>query len=259
MFTNLRFLACRTLILILVLFWQGFPTSSQTTTGSISGVVVDTQGAVIPDANIILFGAQDGQDTRALKTKSDIDGRFTFKDLVPGHYILKISHIILNIETEKLIDIPYPKNVDVAIELGRACSELSRKANGTMEMDKAEVVRLTLTKAIDRLLTVEERKEGFILSTKNIKPKWIVNKSVVRIKLMSPGKIQQKADRHGDFLYMSFSEVRSTGGCIAVSVNHSWAVGNNSKISYVSGGGITYEYRKEAGRWIGKKVAEWVS
>ena len=48
------------------------------------------------------------------------------------------------------------------------------------------------------------------------------------------------------------------GQCIAVTLSNTWAVGKNSKSAYISGGGLTYEYRKESGKWVGKFITGWV-
>ena len=57
--------------------------------------------------------------------------------------------------------------------------------------------------------------------------------------------IQRKAAQKGDFLYLSFPEIKEKGECISVTVANSWAVSKRSKMFYLSGGGYTYEYRKE--------------
>lgn len=46
--------------------------------------------------------------------------------------------------------------------------------------------------------------------------------------------------------------------CIAIFLGSTWAVGHSSKKQYLSGGGSTYEYRKQSGKWIGKYLSGWV-
>jgi hypothetical protein len=36
-------------------------------------------------------------------------------------------------------------------------------------------------------------------------------------------------------------------------------VGKRSRMAYLSGGGYTYEYRKESGKWVGIFVSGWIS
>ncbi len=247
-----------TFILGLVLFCQHLSAFAQSADGSISGAITDIHGAVIADATVVLVAADRGNSI-ITKTRSNSDGRFTFAKLNAGRYLLKINHTILNVETDKLVRVVKAKNTDLRIELGRACSDSSRRTSVIDETDRAKVVKLTLEKAIDRLLTAEEKRKGFILSTRNIKPEWIKNEPNLQIRIMSQESIQQKADHDGDFLYMSFSEVEVRGSCIAVSVDYSWAVGKDSKFGYVSGGGLSIEYRKKAGKWTGKYISGWVS
>ena len=247
----------RILIVLILAFTISYPGFSQSSTRSISGVVVDTNGATIADALLILSLVGNESGGQIWKTKTDIDGRFKFGNLLAGEYRLKITHVILNTETEKVIDTSKEKSVSVMIELGRACDQISEQTSSITDKDKAEIVTLALGEAINRLLTIKERKKEIILSSKNIDPKWPGNRDVVS--LMSQEMIQKRADTFGDFLYLSFSEMKITASCVAISVDYSWAVGKNSKTGYVSGGGVTFEYRMIAGKWTRKSVAEWVS
>ena len=61
---------------------------AQTITGSISGVVTDSTGSVIPSATITLTSEKTGQ-TRTVATNGE--GRFNFAALHPGSYWLKIE------------------------------------------------------------------------------------------------------------------------------------------------------------------------
>ena len=63
-------------------------TKAQTITGSISGVVTDSTGSVIPSATIMLASEKTGQ-TRTAATNDE--GRFSFAALQPGAYSLKIE------------------------------------------------------------------------------------------------------------------------------------------------------------------------
>jgi hypothetical protein len=45
----------------------------------------------------------------------------------------------------------------------------------------------------------------------------------------------------------------------AFALSNGWAVGKNSNMGYLSGGGWRYEYRKEDGKWIGKILVGWIS
>jgi hypothetical protein len=64
------------------------PAAAQITRGSISGLVVDTSGAVIPAATVTITENGTNVSTR---TKSEPDGLFLFAGVLPGSYTLKVE------------------------------------------------------------------------------------------------------------------------------------------------------------------------
>src|SRR6185295_19076198 len=62
--------------------------SAQTTTGSMSGTVVDAQDQVVPGADVILTNEQT-QEVR--RTVSNEVGLFTFPALQPGPYTVRVE------------------------------------------------------------------------------------------------------------------------------------------------------------------------
>src|SRR5262245_42622445 len=62
---------------------------AQSVSGSISGIVTDPNGAVVPGANVTLIGEQTG-DKRDQATNES--GRFSFAAVQPGPYSIKIEH-----------------------------------------------------------------------------------------------------------------------------------------------------------------------
>src|ERR1700727_2552064 len=93
------------------------PAFAQTFHGTISGVVVDAQGAVISDAAVQLTNPATGQ---ALNAKSSKDGEFSFPELPVGIYQLTVS--ITGFQTKKIDDINVEvskvQNVNVTMALG---------------------------------------------------------------------------------------------------------------------------------------------
>ena len=59
--------------------------ASAQNTGSISGVIKDSSGGVIPGADVIVTNTQTGVETR---TVSSDDGTFQFASVLPGSYIV---------------------------------------------------------------------------------------------------------------------------------------------------------------------------
>lgn len=251
-------------ILNLILTCQPVPGSSRMATGSLCGSVTDTQGALVPRAKVIATfrDARAKGDPRVFETETNDEGKFNLKNLPSGVYEVRVSFRSSEAQTERIVSVPKGTTVELAIEFGRGCDKLSERSGVVEDEDMAEVLRLTLAKASSSklgLVTQEQLDKGIILSTRNIKAEWVKDLQGVSIELMDQKRIQRKADRKGDFLYVSFPGVRVTGGCVAVTVANTWAVGRRSKMIYLSGGGYRYEYRKESGKWIGKFVTGWIS
>jgi len=77
-----------TLIMLLWLFGTG-RAGAQVTSGSLSGVVHDSTGAVIPEATVVLT---DEATTATRRTVSNSTGAFTFVAVPAGSYMLTINH-----------------------------------------------------------------------------------------------------------------------------------------------------------------------
>src|SRR5689334_20433793 len=76
-------------VCLLVTGCIGSAALAQSVTGSISGVVLDPNGAVVPGAEVTLVKDQTN-DKRNQPTNEA--GRFNFASLQPGVYTLKIEH-----------------------------------------------------------------------------------------------------------------------------------------------------------------------
>jgi len=147
------------------------------------------------------------------------------------------------------------------IRFGSGCENVPEGNDEVSDADKAEVFRAMLMQATTPqwgVLDPKQREVGVILSTKNIKGDWLQGFEGVSIQLWTQADIQRKADDEADFLYLWIPEMKVRGQCIAVTLSNTWAVGKNSKSAYMSGGGLTYEYRKESGKWVGKFITGWV-
>src|SRR5258706_5188383 len=74
---------------LLVMAFLGSAALGQSVTGTIAGVVIDPNGAVVPGADVMLVNDQTN-DKRNQATNEA--GRFSFASLQPGVYTLKIGH-----------------------------------------------------------------------------------------------------------------------------------------------------------------------
>jgi carboxypeptidase family protein len=249
--------------LILIIFCHSSIVFSQLSLGSLEGTVTDALGALVPRAKVVATLRNTAHVTGpyVFVTETNDDGTFNLKNLPPGIYDVHVRLEGSEAEIQRVVYVP-GKAVELVIEVGRGCDKSSDPSGIVTEEDLAEVIRLTSVQAIKSksgFLKQEQINKGIIVSTKNIKSKWLTDVRGIKIKLMSQKEIKKKADVEGDFLYVLFSDVRVIGACIAVTVVNTWAVGKHSQSVYLSGAGITYEYRKESGKWRGKFVSGWLS
>lgn len=251
----------RFIILTLFLLCQSFAVLSQTVS-PLRGIVTDPVGAVVPNAQVsaTLLNRTELNKSQNFATATDGEGKFIFENLPSGEYKLIVSAIGFGSETERQISVPHNKFIEIYIGLG--CDRLSEGSGVATDEDKVQIARLAFVDAVGAgsvLLTSEQRNKVVIVSTENIKPEWLIGVTDLKLKFMSQSQIRQKADREGDFLYVSFPHFKVKGMCVAVEVANSWAVGKNSRFVYLSGGGSRYEFRKESGKWIKKSIGGWIS
>ena len=71
----------------------------QKVSGSISGSVVDTSGAAVPDTSIVITNADTNVDV--FKTKTDEAGRYVAPSVLPGNYIITASRTGFNTEVRR--------------------------------------------------------------------------------------------------------------------------------------------------------------
>lgn len=104
------------LTVLLMMFFYQSAVQAQGTTGSIAGTVVDSNGAVVPNAAIAVKGVA-GQEFNA--TTSD-NGTFNIPAVQNGFYTVTITangfktSVVSNVK----VDVGTPATVDVALEIG---------------------------------------------------------------------------------------------------------------------------------------------
>lgn len=248
--------------LCVVLLYPAFAAVSQTNTGSLSGTVTDVVGIVIPKAKVWATRKSDQRAT--YETTTNDSGKFIFTNLPPDVYQVTAAREDTNTKaaTEQFVTVSPGRMAQLEIQFGSGCDNVPEGTDDDVsDADKAEVFRATLKQGISPawgLLDPKQRETGVILSTKNIKRHWLQGIDGVSIYLWTQADIQRKADDEADFLYLWIPEMKVRGQCIAVTLSNTWAIGKNSKSTYLSGGGIIYEYRKESGKWVGKFITGWV-
>jgi Carboxypeptidase regulatory-like domain len=98
--------------------------AAQVYTGSVTGVVTDPSGAVIPGAAVTLVDAAKGFP---YSTVSDSVGRYVLRNLLPGMYTLKVEAKGFKVYTQTGITLAVQQNatLDVALEMGATAQEVS--------------------------------------------------------------------------------------------------------------------------------------
>jgi hypothetical protein len=66
------------------------PLMAQKVTGTISGTVVDSSGAVIPGATVVVTNESTG--VTIFRTTTDSSGAYTIPAVQPGTYVIMVSH-----------------------------------------------------------------------------------------------------------------------------------------------------------------------
>ena len=77
-----------TSLLACLLLWTLAPVSAQTPTGTISGTITDSTGAVVPNANITITNKATGA---ARTLTANADGLYSAPALPPGDYEVRIE------------------------------------------------------------------------------------------------------------------------------------------------------------------------
>jgi hypothetical protein len=135
--------------------------------------------------------------------------------------------------------------------------------------DKTEIIRRTLESELlgqkphgvheitdfDLLMRA---KGGVVLSSRHLKRKLVPHIPQAKLLVLSPQEIQAKANREGDFLYLIFSRFDVDDLKVVVTLKKVWAKSKTSKEDYISGGSVTYEYRREKGKWVKRFVEGYV-
>jgi hypothetical protein len=148
-------LRLRSLALFVVVVLVSFSAFAQTFRGTLTGVVVDAQGAVIPNASVQLKSPstdaiQEGKSNRA--------GEFTFPELAPGIYQLTVT--FPGFQTKKIDDIDVQVstvvNEKVELAIGAESTVVDIVANGV----QVETASSSLVSVVDTQQVQDEPING---------------------------------------------------------------------------------------------------
>ena len=103
-------------------------------------------------------------------------------------------------------------------------------------------------------------KKNIIISSEIIDSNMLPVLPNIKLTVLSPTEIKIKANKEGDFLYLKFRKIDTNNWTARITLDNTWAVPDNSKVDYLSGGGMTIKFYNIFGKWVQKKSIEmWVS
>ena len=143
------FLGACSLLLLLVHF--STPLWSQAANGSLTSIVVDESGGVVPGAEITLTSQGSGRSFTRISSEG---GAFTFPGLVPGLYSLRaeLTGFKVYVAEEIKIDVGQEYTLRIELELGSVAEEVTVVAGvESMERSSAELSNTITKQQIDNL------------------------------------------------------------------------------------------------------------
>jgi len=151
--------------------------SAQVYSGSLTGVVSDKSGAVVPGANVLLTDQNKGFTYTAT---SDAEGRYVLRNLAPSQYQLSVSAPGMQPYVQSGITLTVGQNaqVDVHFELKGTSQTVSVEASGT-------------------LLQTQDASTGQLVNQKFINDLPLTSRSVYNLAALSPGVTQAAGGSFG--------------------------------------------------------------
>lgn len=104
--------------------WLALPVMGQTTTGTLTGLVTDPQGAIVSGATVTLINSE----TRVeLKTTSNDQGEFVFPQVPPGRYSLSVeaTNFKKALATDLVVELGVSSRTTVVLEVGSVTEQVT--------------------------------------------------------------------------------------------------------------------------------------
>ncbi len=135
----------------LAVLLAGVTVFGQTTSATLSGVVRDPTGAVVPG---VIISVRNSQTGAVCETTSDVEGRYNFTNLLPGHYDLHAERTGFKtiVQSDIVLSVASSTVVDLAFQVGDVKETVQvREEEPLLETTKAEVSRVVTQQSIESL------------------------------------------------------------------------------------------------------------
>jgi len=130
--SSLKHYGFRLLFGLLVAMLLSTPAVAQSITGTVSGIVTDTNGAAIPGATVSITGEQKA-DSRSTTTSDT--GRFNFAAVQPGDYSLRIEQKGFQVHEQKGVVLSANENLalgELKLQPGQVAEMVTVTSAGTV-------------------------------------------------------------------------------------------------------------------------------
>ena len=130
--------------LLSVTLWFQISALAQTSTGSISGIVQDESGAVVPGASVTVTNVETGINRSVV---TDAGGRYRVPSLIPDHYEVEAGNA--GFETAVRKGIQLAVGADLEINMVLKVGQVTQKTEVTAEAPMIETMSGTVSGLVD--------------------------------------------------------------------------------------------------------------
>jgi len=167
---NAKTIYIRSLLGVLLLAATWVAAVGQTTTATVSGVVRDSTGAVVPQVNVTLHNPAKGT-SRA--TTTDSEGRYNFSIVEPGTYNLRAERAGFSTEVKKDVTVLVGGSVqeDMILKVGAATEVVTVTDQAPLiDTSKAEVSTVINEQVIESLPNIGRNFVDFVKLSSGVAP-----------------------------------------------------------------------------------------
>ena len=146
------------LVLVLILIGLGRPALAQVQGGTVSGTVLDEQGAVLPGIAVTLQGVDAKRES-----VTAADGRFRFFDLAPGPYTLTVALQGFSTIVNEAIVVSVGKTVDLPLTMRVASVAETINVSGDAPIVDTKATGTAVNFTADELTKIPTSRDPFAL------------------------------------------------------------------------------------------------